>query len=290
MKSVIVFFDYESLYGMPFQTPYDIHQATKNILVTLHRHNVIATFNICGKIANDDPKLIRSIAAQGHEISVHGFSHEDMARMPIEDINEILDRSERAIHKAIGIRPVGFRAPYMLGPLFYRKDIYELLEKRKYIWASNRHTAMSNRVFPSAIPPKIRSLTMPIINPNVILVDSLNESQRNPLKAARWLLGERDPFFRGKILEIPDSSSLDCSLLGLPKPEDASSPQKIQRAIKLLNQQFDEAANLFCLNMHDWIIGTENRIEVLDEVLKYIFCEKDSTSQTASELTKLNDK
>jgi hypothetical protein len=111
---------------------------------------------------------------------------------------------------------------------------------------------------------------MPFINPKLLITDPLDSARVNPIYSAKWLLGKRDAFLRGKILEIPDSSSLDCSLLGLPNPDSLSEKSKIERAVSILKQQFDESGNLFCLNLHDWIIGTSNRLEILEEVILYI--------------------
>jgi peptidoglycan-N-acetylglucosamine deacetylase len=49
--------------------------STPKILETLHAHGVHATFFVLGKNADRYPDLIAAIAAGGHEIGEHGFSH-----------------------------------------------------------------------------------------------------------------------------------------------------------------------------------------------------------------------
>ena len=49
--------------------------ATRNVLDALDRAGVRATFFITGECAQANPDVVRDIAARGHEIGGHGFSH-----------------------------------------------------------------------------------------------------------------------------------------------------------------------------------------------------------------------
>ena len=45
----------------------------------LSRHAMRATFAVPGIIAHIHPDMVRSLAADGHEIAAHGFRHEDIS-------------------------------------------------------------------------------------------------------------------------------------------------------------------------------------------------------------------
>ena len=86
-----------------------------------------------------------------------------------------------------------------------------------------------------------------------------------------WLLAARTPFKRGNLTEIPVLSPLDCDFLGDQIVPSEPTPQdQIEHMVQSLCREFDEAGSFFNLNFHDWIIGTSNRLEVLDRVLDYI--------------------
>ncbi len=54
---------------------------TRRLLEGLAERNVKATFFLCGYRLEQYPKLAQQIAAAGHEIGVHGYSHKSMCAM-----------------------------------------------------------------------------------------------------------------------------------------------------------------------------------------------------------------
>jgi peptidoglycan/xylan/chitin deacetylase (PgdA/CDA1 family) len=83
------------------------------ILDTLKKHGVTSTFFLTGKWVEKYPDLAKRIAAEGHEIANHTYSHPDLTKMePDAVIKEIKD-GEAAIKKVTGkeTRPL-FREPY----------------------------------------------------------------------------------------------------------------------------------------------------------------------------------
>src|SRR5688572_9429124 len=63
------------------------------ILGLLDRHSVHATFFVLGWVAQQHAGLVRRIAAQGHEIASHSFSHERVGLLGRERFTEDLKRS-----------------------------------------------------------------------------------------------------------------------------------------------------------------------------------------------------
>ncbi len=73
--------------------------------------NVPATFYVVGEIAISHPKLIRDIAAAGHEAASHSHTHWRIHRFSPDAFREDLKRSVDALEQAGGVKVVGFRAP-----------------------------------------------------------------------------------------------------------------------------------------------------------------------------------
>lgn len=85
---------------------------TPHILDLLAHANVLATFFVVGRLALEKPELVRRIAAQGHEVGNHSWSHRHpwtlsstAARLEVRD-------GAAAIADLIGRAPVFFRPPH----------------------------------------------------------------------------------------------------------------------------------------------------------------------------------
>src|SRR5215469_13499278 len=139
-EHLLVCFDFEGSYGMPYDAPYDLGASTRRILGTLSAYNARAVFFIVGRLAEKEPEIVEAIADAGHEIGLHGYDHHDLIayrQRELLDLDRDLDRVEALIEHIVGVRPECFRAPYLLGPQFYRGEVYSLLRARGYKWISN---------------------------------------------------------------------------------------------------------------------------------------------------------
>lgn len=93
------------------QLPSRVEAATNWILEQLDRRRYKATFFILGWIANRHPKLIRRIAAAGHEIGCHSYAHQLVYQLTPEQFRQDTARAIAAIEDACGVRPRVYRAP-----------------------------------------------------------------------------------------------------------------------------------------------------------------------------------
>jgi peptidoglycan-N-acetylglucosamine deacetylase len=94
-----------------------VRQNTERILELLAECGVRATFFVLGSIAHEEPSLVPMIAAQGHEISSHGYSHTLVPLLGPELFRAELRRTSEIIERQAGCLPLGFRAPqWSLGP------------------------------------------------------------------------------------------------------------------------------------------------------------------------------
>jgi peptidoglycan/xylan/chitin deacetylase (PgdA/CDA1 family) len=84
---------------------------TGQILDLLREAGVGATFFVVGTQARAHPELLRAIAAAGHEIANHSYSHDDMTTKTTAELQQELLRTQVVVQDVIGKRPRLFRPP-----------------------------------------------------------------------------------------------------------------------------------------------------------------------------------
>jgi len=89
-----------------------VSPSTERILDILRAHAVSATFFLCGKRVEKNPDLMRRIAAEGHEIGNHTYSHLFLYFKSRRRMAQEIDRTQECIEKVLGRRPTFFRPPY----------------------------------------------------------------------------------------------------------------------------------------------------------------------------------
>jgi peptidoglycan/xylan/chitin deacetylase (PgdA/CDA1 family) len=85
---------------------------TPRLLEILARHEVRATFFMLGKFAEAQPELVRRVAAEGHLIGNHSWSHPKLSRCPAKRIEEELKRTKETLEQIIGSKVRFFRPPF----------------------------------------------------------------------------------------------------------------------------------------------------------------------------------
>jgi polysaccharide deacetylase family protein (PEP-CTERM system associated) len=83
---------------------------THTILELMAEAGVQATFFVLGKVAERYPTLAPEIAAAGHEIGTHGYSHEAVDTMPVARFKEELHRSVETLRQQTSQPILGHRA------------------------------------------------------------------------------------------------------------------------------------------------------------------------------------
>jgi peptidoglycan-N-acetylglucosamine deacetylase len=85
--------------------------AVPRILKLLDGHGVKASFYVPAVTALLYPDEQRRVAAEGHEIGIHGWIHELNSVLPHEAERDLMLRSAEVLEKTTGVRPVGMRTP-----------------------------------------------------------------------------------------------------------------------------------------------------------------------------------
>ena len=85
---------------------------TPRLLEILARHDVRATFFLLGSRAEGKPELVRRIAAAGHVIGNHSWSHPNLARTSASRVREELERTNETLEQITGMPVNFFRPPF----------------------------------------------------------------------------------------------------------------------------------------------------------------------------------
>ena len=84
---------------------------TRRLLDLMAQHNVKGTFFILGLMAERFPEVVAEIAADGHEIGSHGYSHKPVFSIGPAAFADELARSVGLLEEISGQKVRGYRAP-----------------------------------------------------------------------------------------------------------------------------------------------------------------------------------
>jgi len=281
---VLVCVDFEGSYGMPHKgVPYELARGASAILEELAGQQASAVFFIVGRMIEEHPEVVQAIASAGHEIGLHGYDHDSLARYDVEALallDKNLSRVSSLLEDMTGTRPRAFRAPYLLWPNFYRAEIYSMLRAQGFRWVSNRHVRNPVELLrprPGKLPlpyawrasdgtPRLarnRPLTG-VLNAGMVMNETFSDSRTGRL---RWLLGKHHPFTRDGMTEVPVDVPLDCDLVGLPKPDEDTPQVTLDYARAVVTEAAAAPGGLTTITFHDWLVSGGNRLVLLRDTL-----------------------
>ncbi len=118
---------------------------TPKVLAALAQECVRATFFLIGKPASEHPELVRRIAAEGHTIGHHTWTHRSLMRIPPSQTTEEIDRGISAVEMALhGVATTVPSTPFFRFPGFESTPAtLDLLQSRGIVvfgadlWASD---------------------------------------------------------------------------------------------------------------------------------------------------------
>ncbi len=83
-----------------------------NLLDLFKKYGIKTTWFAPGHSIETFPREHERVVAEGHEIALHGYSHENPLAMTPEQEEKILLRTIECCRKLTGKKPVGYRAPW----------------------------------------------------------------------------------------------------------------------------------------------------------------------------------
>jgi probable sporulation protein (polysaccharide deacetylase family) len=81
------------------------------MLATLKRHNISASFFLEGNWVKKNPELAKMIVSAGHEVGNHSYSHPDMKRLTAAQAREQMVKTNKIIEAATGEKCEWFAPP-----------------------------------------------------------------------------------------------------------------------------------------------------------------------------------
>jgi peptidoglycan/xylan/chitin deacetylase (PgdA/CDA1 family) len=112
---------------------YGSRAALPRVLSLLERYEIRATFFIPGVAAKLYPEDVKSIAAAGHEIGIHGWIHEWTSSLSRDEERMLMERSLSTIQELTGKKPVGIRT----GSWEYSANTAELIAELGLLYDSS---------------------------------------------------------------------------------------------------------------------------------------------------------
>lgn len=85
---------------------------TEQLLDVLREANVPATFFLLGQNAEKHPAIVARIAAEGHQIGNHTYSHVDLLKLSRAQVAAEIDRTQRILTAITGKAPEVMRPPH----------------------------------------------------------------------------------------------------------------------------------------------------------------------------------
>ena len=110
-----------------------IEEAISWILKLLEETKISGTFFFIQDIAERYPSLVRRILSEGHEIALHGETHEHLAQIQNEEFAAMLKRTREFFQNNFNISLKGYRAPYFS----IHKDALALLKTSGFVYDSS---------------------------------------------------------------------------------------------------------------------------------------------------------
>lgn len=116
--------------------PCRIPQNMEKILALFDAHGVKATFFTLGWVAERFPQVVRDIAAAGHEVASHGWSHVRVPNATPESFFQDIDRTRKLLQDLSGQPVNGYRAAsYSVTP--DTLWVYENFSRAGYSYSSS---------------------------------------------------------------------------------------------------------------------------------------------------------
>ncbi|MEM6609600.1 MAG: polysaccharide deacetylase family protein [Pseudomonadota bacterium] len=108
---------------------------TPQLLDILAAYGARATFYVIGRNAARYPDILRRIAAEGHEIGNHTWSHPSLFGLGDRAMLSELERTNAAVRAAVGFDPQNVRPPY--GNMYPRQSqvVFDALGMTTVLWS-----------------------------------------------------------------------------------------------------------------------------------------------------------
>ena len=127
--------DFANRPGLLSMAEYGPKRGVPRILKLLDDYDIKATFYIPGYVAENYEDMVREIVRKGHEVGHHGYMHEALGTMPLDQETEILERGMAILERLTGTKTLGYRAPFFDTSM----DTIRLLAEHGFAYDTSMH-------------------------------------------------------------------------------------------------------------------------------------------------------
>jgi polysaccharide deacetylase family protein (PEP-CTERM system associated) len=90
-----------------------LRESTGAVLKELDAVGARATFFVLGEVARAVPEVVRDLVRRGHEVASHSPFHLPPRMIPRDEMAKLMKLDVSFLEDLTGLRPTGFRAPYL---------------------------------------------------------------------------------------------------------------------------------------------------------------------------------
>jgi peptidoglycan/xylan/chitin deacetylase (PgdA/CDA1 family) len=216
-----------------------IPKHTESILETMAAQCVKATYFMVGRMAAAYPEAVRKVAAAGHTVGTHSWSHPWFNRMSLDKARDEIDRGFSAVQAALGdeykVAPF-FRFPGLL----HRADAEAYLAERGImVWSVDFHgDDWHRRISPQEIVKRVMTRLAANHNRGVLLLHDIHGRTATALPTLLTQLKEQGykvvhvvPATEIKPAPSADTPVASASPNGPDLPAAATDPGAARRAL-----------------------------------------------------------
>lgn len=245
------------------------NEGIPRMLALFEEEDVTTSWYVPGHTIDTFRENVEAIADDGHEIGIHGYSHENPTSLTREQEDTIMQASMELVEEITGDRPVGHRASWWE----FSENTPELLEEHDFLYDSS----LMERQFEPGYVRKGDDWTK---------IEYENDAES-------WM----EPYEYGEetdVVEIPISWFRDdippMQFIKQPNYNAGyASPRMIHEEI--YEAQFDflynrRGAGVYTLTIHPDIHGLPHMIPLLEEFIQYVKSHEDAEFLTLEEIAR----
>lgn len=208
------------------------------LLKLFDKYNIKTTWCIPGHTVDTFPEIAKEIVKRGHEVAHHGYCHENVSKLTLEEEEKVFLMGLEALDR-LGVKPRGFRSPAW----DYSPNTLSLIEKYGFTYDSS---LMANDLHPY----RPRAVEVNFEKANVF-------SEPSPIVEfpVSWYLDD-----------FPTQEFILGSGAGLGDPEVFLKRCKAIFDYALENEE----GACYILTNHPQTIGRAHMLPVLEELIQYM--------------------
>lgn len=149
----------------------------RSILNTLDAYGARSTFFPNGEWIANNPSIVKEIAARGHIIESHGYSHPDMTTVSEAEIRRQLRLDKEIIRNTVGTTSTLFRPPYGAYNATVRRIAGEEGYRYLVLWSIDTNDWATERNGVTITPSYIVNITLQNASQNGIVLMHMHSSK-----------------------------------------------------------------------------------------------------------------